>query len=372
MTQTNTLIIGASVSGLATAACLSKQGIEYIIIEQHDKIGIPWRNHYERLHLHSNKRNSNLPYKKFASNIPRYPTRQQVIDYLEEYRQAFNISPLFNTKALSVKKEVYTWITNTNNGIIQSKHVVMATGPFSKPKPISIKGMETFPGKLLHSYGYKTGKDFTGQNVLVIGFGNSACEIAIDLYEQAAIPSMSVRSAVNVIPRDIAGIPVLEISMLMRGLSPRIADIINAPLIRLLVGNIKELGLKKLPYGPLEQIVKDGGAPVLDIGTIKHIRKGHIKIFDEIDHIDHTIVHFKDGRQRSFDAIVAGIGYYRDYAEIVKTDQSRFDDLKHPISQQKYFGKEGLYFCGYWISPMGQINEIASDAKAIAKHIAAS
>src|SRR4029079_19122278 len=156
--------------------------------------------------------------------------------------------------------------------------------------PIYFKGMETFPGKILHSYGYKTARDFTGQNVLVIGFGNSACEIAIDLYEQAAMPSMSVRSAVSIVPRDIAGIPVLEISMLMRGLSPRVADAINAPLIRLLVGNINKLGLKKLPYGPLEQIVKDGGAPVLDIGTIGHIRKGHIKVLGEIDHIDGSVV----------------------------------------------------------------------------------
>lgn len=370
MTETGTLVIGASVSGLATAACLTKQGIEYVIIEQYDKIGTPWRNHYERLHLHSNKRNSNLPYKKFSRNIPRYPTRLQVLTYLEEYQAAFNIKPLFNTKALSVKKEGDYWITNTNNETFQSKHVVMATGPFSKPKPVAIKGMETFPGKILHSYEYKTGKDFAGQNVLVIGFGNSACEIAIDLYEQAALPSMSVRSAVNIVPRDIAGIPVLEISMLMHGLSPRVADKINAPLIRLLVGNIKKLGLKRLPYGPLEQIVRDGGAPVLDIGTVKHIRKGHIKVFGEIDHIDHNIVHFKGGKQNSFDAIVAAIGYYRDYAEIVQVESSRFDDLKHPINKQEYFGKDGLYFCGYWISPIGQINEIASDALAIAKHIA--
>jgi cation diffusion facilitator CzcD-associated flavoprotein CzcO len=370
MTETDTLIIGASVSGLATAACLTKQGISYVIIEQYQRIGTPWRNHYDRLHLHTNKRNSNLPFKKFAGKIPRYPTRLEVINYLEQYQQAFNIDPVFNTKALSVKKEGDYWITNTSNGLFQSKHVVMATGPFNKPKPVSFRGMETFPGKILHSYEYKTGKDYTGQNVLVVGFGNSACEIAIDLYEQGALPSMSVRSAVNVIPRDIAGIPVLEISRLMGGLSPGVADIINAPLIRFLVGNINKLGLKKLPYGPLEQIVKDGTAPVLDIGTIRHIRKGHIKVYGEIDHINQNIVHFKDGRQKSFDAIVAGIGYYRDYSEIVEVDQSRFDDLKHPVSRQKYFGKDGLYFCGYWISPTGQIREIASDAKAIAKHIA--
>ena len=72
----------------------------------------------------------------------------------------------------------------------------------------------------------------------------------------------------------------------------------------------------------------------------------------------------------NFDAIVAGIGYYRDYAEIVDVDKSRFEDLKVSSNKQKYFGKDGLYFCGFWVSPTGQIREIALDAKKIAKDIA--
>ena len=121
---------------------------------------------------------------------------------------------------------------------------------------------------------------------MVVGFGNSACEIAIDLYEQGAKPSMAVRSPVNVIPRDVFGIPVLELSLAMNSLPPRFADTINAPLLRLLVGDITKLGLKKLPYGPLEQIQKNASIPLLDIGTIKHIRQGHIRIHDDIDQIE--------------------------------------------------------------------------------------
>ena len=105
--------------------------------------------------------------------------------------------------------------------------------------------METFIGRIIHSCGYKTGKDFKGQKVLVAGFGNSACEIAIDLYEQGAIPSMAVRSPVNVIPREILRIPILELSLLMSRLPPQVADIINAPLMRLLFGDITKLGPEK-------------------------------------------------------------------------------------------------------------------------------
>ncbi len=232
MKQTHTLIIGASISGLASAACLQKHGIEYIIIEKQSQVAAPWRNHYERLHLHTNKRISNLPYKKFDKTIPRYPSRQQVADYLEAYQKEFNINPVFNTEAKSIKKINDYWITETNNETFKSEYIIIATGPYGKPKPVNFKGMETFAGKIVHSSQYKTGKDFKGQQVLVIGFGNSACEIAIDLYEQCATPSMAVRSPVNIIPRDILGIPILEISLLMSRLPARMADKLNAPLLQ--------------------------------------------------------------------------------------------------------------------------------------------
>jgi len=370
MKQTKTLIVGASISGLASAAALQKHGVDYIIIEKYSQSVAPWRNHYERLHLHTNKRVSNLPYKKFDRTIPGYPSRQQVVDYLEDYQKEFNIDPVFNTEATSVKKEGDHWITETTNGTFRTKYIVMATGPFGKPKTVYFKGMETFPGKIIHSYGYKTGKDFRGQKVLVVGFGNSACEIAIDLYEQGAMPFMSVRSAVNVVPRDILGIPILEISQILSRLPPRIADTINAPLMRLLFGDITKLGLKKLPYGPFEQIQKDGTSPVLDIGTIRHIRQGHIKIYDNIEHIDGSTIHFINNRKENFDAIVAAIGYYQNAAEIVSADKTRFEDLRSCIDKQKYFGKDGLYFCGFWIGPRGQIHEISLDAQKISKDIA--
>jgi hypothetical protein len=333
-------------------------------------VATPWRNHYDRLHLHTNKSLSNLPYKKFGNTIPLYPSRQQVVDYLDNYQKEFNINPVFNTEAKLIRKEGDYWITETNNGTFKSRYVIVTTGPFGKPKAINFNGMETFTGKILHSYGYKTGRDFKGQNVLVVGFGNSACEIAVDLYEQGAVPGMSVRSPVNVIPRDIMGIPILQLSLPMSLLPPGVADKINAPLIRWLIGEITKLGLKKLPYGPFEQIQRDGSVPVLDIGTIKHIREGHIKIYDNIDYILHKTIHFVDGKKEDFDAIIAGIGYYRDYAEIIEVDKKRFDDLKVSVSKQKYFGKDGLYFCGFRVAPTGQIREIALDAQKIAKDIA--
>ena len=370
MKQTNTLIVGASVSGLAAAVCLQKTGIEYVLMEKEAQVATPWRNHYERLHLHTSKNLSNLPYKKFGNKIPRYPSRRQVVYYLDDYQKEFNINPIFNTEAITIKKQEDYWITETTNGTYHSKYVVIATGPYGKPKTVSFKGMETFPGSILHSYGYKSGRDFKEQKVLVVGFGNSACEIAIDLYEQGSMPSMAVRSPVNIVPRDLLGIPILRLSLLLSRLPPRLADTINAPLIRLMFGDITKLGLQKMPYGTFEQIQKDGKIPVIDIGTIKHIRQGHINIYADIDYISGKTVHFTNGKKEDFDTIVAATGYYRDYTEIIDVDKSRFDDLKVSIKKQQYFGKDGLYFCGFWIAPTGQFREIASDAKQIAKDIA--
>ena len=212
--------------------------------------------------------------------------------------------------------------------------------------------------------------EFKNQKVLVVGFGNSACEIAINLYEQGASPALSVRSAVNVLPRDIFGIPVLQLGLLMSNLPPRMADKMNAPLIRLLTGDIRKLGLRKLPYGPMEQMQKDQSVPLLDIGTLKLIREGHCVVYDDIDRIENKTVFFKDGRKDEFDAIVAAIGYDKGYAQdLLQVDKCRFEDLCVSVDKQKYFGKDGLYFCGFYVSPTGQIREIGLDAQKIAKNI---
>lgn len=369
--ETKALIIGASFSGLACAAALGRKNIDYRLIEKQDRVGAPWSQHYERVHLHTNKGISNLPFKRFDKDIGRYPSRTQVIAYLEQYQKALGIDPIFHTKAISAKRVDGYWWTQTETGTFRSKYLIMATGPYGTPKEVSFKGMDTFPGQILHSYQYKSGRNFKGQQVLVVGFGNSACEIAIDLYEQGAFPVMSVRSPVNVVPRDVFGIPVLTISRIMNPLPPRIADLLGAPLARLIMGDISKLGLKKMPYGPLEQIRRDGRAPVLDIGTIEHIRKGRIGILGEIDQIDGNTVQFMDGKREAFDAIVACIGYNRDDLAILDIEKRRLDDLKLQAGKQAFFGEDGLYFCGYWISPTGQIREIKLDALRIARHLAA-
>ncbi|MEO6915871.1 MAG: NAD(P)/FAD-dependent oxidoreductase [Chitinophagaceae bacterium] len=367
--KTSTLIIGASIAGLATAGALYHKGLEYTLIEKESDIAAPWRLHYERLHLHTNKGLSALPYKSFQKNIQQYPSRLEFLHYLEEYRLAFKIEPIFNREAISIRREKKTWITETSEQRFLSKNLVVATGAFGKKKRIKIAGMETFPGKMLHSSEYITGKDFEGKKVLVIGFGNSACEIALDLFEQGAQASMSLRSPVNVLPRDISGIPILKWSVLLSKFPPAIADAISAPVIRWKIGRLEKLGLEKKAYGPFTEIANDRKTPVIDVGTIRQIRAGNIRLFNSINRIEKSVVLFDDGRTESFDAIICATGFVKSFPRIEEPDQNLLKDLDLPSRERTDFGKDGLYFCGFYIGPTGHINEITKDALMISNRI---
>ena len=321
---------------------------------------MPWRNHYQRLHLHTVKNLSHLPYRKFEVHIAQYPSRQDVVDYLDNYLQSLVIKPLYHTEAVDVKKDENGWITETSKGTFQSHYLIVATGAYNQPKTFHCTGSDTFKGQILHSSQYHTGKDFQNKKVLVIGFGNSACEIAIDLYEQGAHPSLSVRSAVNVVPRDLLGISIQYYSWLLSKFPPRIADALIAPIMKWKYGNFLKYGLQKAKAGVFARI-KKGVVPVLDIGTMQYIRNGTIAVFAGIHHIQANTVYFNDGKQETFDAIVAAIGYEKEAPAFLNLFS------KHSVEQQE---KEGLYTCGFSITSTGLIRQIAYDAKRIAKEIA--
>lgn len=370
MTYTHTLIIGASAAGLASAVCLQKEGIDFILLEKNSQVGNAWRNHYDRLSLHTSKKWSALPYKKFDDQVSKYPTRNDVISYLENYVTAFNLKPHFNSEVLSVKKVDGHWITKTASNHYQSKFVILATGLQHTPNIPTFEGLHSFTGITIHSSQYKNGEPFREQEVLVVGFGNSGCEQAICLHEHGAHPSLSVRSEVNVIPRDIFGFPVLEIGKITSFLPARWADRLTAPILRILVGDITKWGLKKSKYGPKEQIEKLARIPLLDIGTMKLIKQGKITVYGNISRIEGSTVYFEDGKINKFDAIIFATGYTHGLENILDLSIERLNILKTGISNQSYFGKDGMYFCGFYVSPMGMLREIGIEAKKIAKDIA--
>ena len=367
---TNTLIAGAGPAGLASAACLQGAGIDYLLLEKNQEIATPWRNHYDRLHLHTRKNVSALPFKSFAASTPAYPSRYDVVSYLEDYAREKNIQPIYNAEIVSIKKVNDKWITDTNSGTYQSGNMIIATGMNNKPVMANWTGMDSFDGTIIHSSQFKNGQEFAGKDVLVVGAGNSGCEQAICLYEHGARPALSVRSPVNVLPRDIFGFSVLQVGSLTRMLPSGIADKINAPLIKLMVGDITKIGFKKPVYGPLEQIEKLKKIPILDIGTIKLIKQGHIKVYGGIDRIEGNTFCFENNKQRHFDAIILATGYRSDLESFLDPTYISMNELAKPLTKRTRYRKDGLYFCGFYLSPNGMLREIGMEAQKIARDIA--
>ena len=369
--ETNTVIIGASAAGLAVSACLGRQNIPTILLEKEQQVGTSWRNHYERLHLHTDRKHSQLPYMPMPKSYPNYPSRMQVVEYLEAYAQEFDIQPRFGQEVTAVEPTSAGWLVQTQDQTYTAQNVVVATGYTRVPHMPHWPGEDGFSGTILHSSHYKNGEPFAGQNVLVVGFGNSAGEIAIDLTEYDAHDvGMAVRSGVNVIPRDVVGIPILTIAVLMDYLPPKLADFLSLPLLKVTIGDLTKYGLPKLPYGPNVQVRQDGKNPLLDIGTVRLIKNGRIQIHPGIERFDNDTVIFSDGSAKPFDALVLATGYTPQVNNFLPQMEQIMDADGAPLSS----GKEaapGLYFCGFYISPTGILREIGIEAEKISAEIGA-
>jgi cation diffusion facilitator CzcD-associated flavoprotein CzcO len=368
--ETDTVIVGASAAGLAAAACLARARVPFELLEQSDAVGAAWRNHYDRLHLHTSKGLSRLPYLAFSRDVPRYPARAQVVAYLEEYARHFKLAPRFGERVSSVRRDGDGWLTRGAGAAYRSRNVVVATGYTRTPHRPGWPGLPTFAGRVMHSSEYHNGKEWAGRRVLVVGFGNSGGEIAIDLAEHGARPSMSVRSAVNVVPRDFIGLPILAWGIALSLLPVRVADAIAALVSRLSFGRLDRLGLAKLPYGPMTQIRRHGRIPLLDIGTVARIRRREIEVLPGVDAFTAMGARFADGIERDFDGVVLATGYRPALAEFLEPAADVVDADGVPTAS----GAEtlpGLYFCGFYVSPTGMLREIARDAKRIARAIVA-
>lgn len=368
MIEPDTLIIGAGPAGLAVGACLKREGVPCTIVERSSDVGSAWRGHYARLHLHTDRDRSTLPYQPFAPGTPRYPSREQVIAYLEAYAREFSLAPRFNEEVNRVRREGDVWRVETSKGIHHVKRVVVATGLTREPYIPDWPGLARFEGPVLHSSAFRSGEPFRGREVLVIGLGNSGGEIAIDLYEHGARPSLAVRSPVNVIPRELFGLPILAIASLLRRLPSPVADAIGAPLVRFALGDIEKLGLRRLSYGPMTQIARDQRIPLIDVGTLDLIRRKAISILPDVRRFDSGRVQFSDGTERPFDAVVLATGFKPSVDRFLELEGAPIRDGAPTTSGVE--AAPGLYFCGFRISTRGMLREIHAEARAIARDVA--
>ncbi|MDB5774846.1 MAG: binding domain protein [Herbaspirillum sp.] len=178
------------------------------VIDQAEHLASSWRNHYERLHLHTVKSHSALPGMPFPKDYPRYVPRQAMVDYMVAYAERYKITPDPGQQVVAVTPAAGGWQTVTQTGrCYVSGAVVVATGANSVPIMPAFANQAQFTGHIMHSCAYRNALPFSGQRVLVVGMGNTGAEIALDLAEHGAQAHLSVRSPLNIVYRDVLGRP---------------------------------------------------------------------------------------------------------------------------------------------------------------------
>jgi hypothetical protein len=301
--------------------------------------------------------------------MSRYPSREQMIAYIQRYAQHFDLAPRLGEEVCSVRRADGEWITTTRNGnLYRSGNVIVATGYNTVPYVPTWPGQELFWGPILHSSGYRNGEPFRNQHVLVVGLGNSGGEIAIDLHEYGARVAVAVRGAVNIVPRDLLGLPILTVSIALSRLPARLADALSAPLLRFTVGDLTGFGLRKPDAGPITQIRRTGQIPLVDVGTVKLVRAGHIKVLGNVRSLNERTVTFEDGHSQSFDALVLATGFRPGIAFLPAAGAPG----RVGPGRERIGGNDGLYFCGFFVSPTGMLRSIGMEARWIAETITAN
>ena len=368
------VVIGAGPAGLATAACLARLGVHACVLERAAEVGASWRAHYRRLHLHTVKELSALPGLAFPAQAARYVPRAQVVEYLEAYAAHIGLQPRFGVEVQRVAPlpQGGLWeVVCADGGRIHTPHVVVATGANRHPRRPVLPGEDTFAGRVLHSHAYRDAAPFAGQRVLVVGMGNTGAEIALDLCEAGVEVTLSVRSAVNIVHRDVLGRPTQRTSILLGKLPPRLGHALARWLRDLTVGDLTRWGLHTPQASPLAQLREEGRTPVIDVGTLARIRAGDIRVHPGIAQLHERRVRFVDGSEAPFDTIVLATGYDAGLQALVPGVALELDARGLPRASAGDPGRPGLHFVGFDVrQPGGLLRTIGQQAQEVARQVA--
>jgi cation diffusion facilitator CzcD-associated flavoprotein CzcO len=365
--RTDVAVIGAGPAGLAVGACLRRAGLSFVILERDQKVASSWHRHYERLHLHTVKQLSCLPYVPFPAAYPRYVPRHLVIEYLDRYAAKFDLRPRFGDAARSICRDGKDWRIEGTASSISASYVVVASGFNAEPAIPSVPGMEKFRGKLIHSAAYANAEPFVGQSVLVIGMGNTGAEIALDLSERGARVRISIRNGVHIVPRDLFGIPIQLVAILATRVLPSAASETLFPhILDLALGDLSEHGIRRPKDGILRQVETSAKIPVIDVGTVRKISEGTIRIEPGISTITEDGAIFCGGGEGKFDAIILATGYRPNYRSFLQADGSKNPTDYAPARQ----GTDStIYFVGFKNSVSGLLRQISKEAVQVADDI---
>jgi putative flavoprotein involved in K+ transport len=372
MERSEVLVIGAGPAGLATAGALRHYGIGATVLER-DSIGASWRRHYARLHLHTVRWLSHLPGYKLPRRYGNWVSRDNVVEYLEDYVAVHNIDVRAGVEVEGLERNGNGWVVQTSDGDFTAPRVVIATGYNRHQHLPAWPGVDSYTGHLIHSGDYKNADAYIGKTALVVGTGNSGAEICVDLVESGAKHvQLSVRTPPTVLLRDTNGMPGQAFGVVFRHLPVPLMDRLWPLIQKTAVGDLSKHGLPLPPPGAYSKFLRDDVTPILDVGLVPLLKQGKVEIVAAVDSFDGADVVLADGSRIQPDAVIAGTGFRRGLEPLVG-DLDLLEPTKgRPIvhGAETHPNAPGLHFIGYTNPISGMFREIAIDARRIAKTIA--
>ncbi|KAL5577544.1 hypothetical protein UlMin_019243 [Ulmus minor] len=357
------VIVGGGHAGIATSACLNHLKISNVVLEREDCYASLWKKRaYDRLKLHLAKQYCQLPHMPFPQEAPTFIPKNEFIRYLDEYVSLCFYDPNVSKWSVVVRNTI-----SEACEVYFAKFLVVASGENSQGYVPQIHGLDEFGGTFMHSSLYQNGKKFSGKDVLVVGVGNSGAEIAYDLSNWGARTSIVARSTVHILTEETVKLGMF----LLKYLPTKLVDAIVVNLVKLKQGDMSKYGIKRPNEGPFFLKQMTGRSATIDVGCMKKIRSGEIKVFPSITSIEGNDIKFENGQTQHFDDIIFATGYRSNVKSWLKDYEGLFNDEGMPkqrFFENKYYwrGRNGLYCAGF--SQRGLFG-ISEEAKNIANHI---
>ncbi|WP_329222465.1 NAD(P)-binding domain-containing protein [Streptomyces sp. NBC_01485] len=373
-------VIGAGLSGLATAHALKTAGVDFVCLEQASDVGGLWRRPqagergpgYLSLHLNTAKQLTGYSDFPMPASYPLYPRHSQIASYLRAFAEWAGVLDRIElgTTVDSVRQEAdggWTVVSRDADGTISSRgftHVIVASGHNSEPSmPDPPKGAETFTGTIRHSLDYRDGSDHAGQRVIVVGLGSSAVDIAADLSRHAELTVLSVRRGLHIVPKQLFGMALDEIADAPWWISMSLEEQRRFIEQTLLVarGKLRDYGLPE-PDHPIF-----ASAITISDEILSRIRHGAVTPKPAIDAVDGDRVSFTDGTSVRADAIVYCTGFQMAFPFLEPGcpvgAQGSVELYKRVVAPDR----PGLFFTGL-IRPVGSITRLVeAQARWIAR-----
>ncbi|WP_049558889.1 flavin-containing monooxygenase [Nonomuraea sp. SBT364] len=202
----DTIVIGAGQSGLAAAHALRRRGLTPVILEAAQAPTGSWAHYYDSLTLFSPARYSALPGQEFPGDGDHYPSRDEVVAYLQRYADGLGVEIRTGTRVAAVEADGDGgFLVHPAGGdTLRTRGLVAATGSFGRPYTPVLPGRDAFTGQALHVADYRSPKPYAGQRVVVVGGGNSAVQVAHELADVATV-TIASRGPLQFFPQVIGG-----------------------------------------------------------------------------------------------------------------------------------------------------------------------